>query len=135
MEFICDDISELPAIARALIDTYPASKIFAFYGNMGSGKTTFIKAICEYLKVDDMSNSPSFGIINEYMTKKNEPVYHFDFYRLKSVTEFFDLGCEEYFYGGDYCLIEWPEKIEECLPEEKIIVQIFEKSNKRIFRF
>lgn len=135
MEFICNDISELPAIASELLIKYPSSRIFAFYGKMGVGKTTFIKALCEKLKVKDVSNSPSFAIINEYLTEKNEPVYHFDFYRIKSISEFFDLGCEEYFYGGDYCLIEWPEKIEECLPDEKVIVQISEKNNKRIFRF
>lgn len=135
MEFICNYISELPVIASELLKNHPASRIFAFYGKMGAGKTTFIKSICECLKVKDVSNSPSFGIINEYQTEKDEAVYHFDFYRIKSASEFFDLGCEEYLYSGEYCLIEWPEIIEDLLPEEKVSVYINEQEHKRIFRF
>ncbi len=135
MEFVSDELSDLNYIAGELLKKHPDARIFSFYGKMGAGKTTFIKSICEFLKVKDVSNSPSFGIINEYLTENNKVVYHFDFYRIKSASEFFDLGCEEYLYSGEYCLIEWPEKIEDLLPEEKVSVYITEQEYKRIIRF
>lgn len=135
MEFACDNIKNLPDIALELLKKHSTSRVFAFYGNMGVGKTTFIKVICEVLNVKDVSNSPSFGIINEYKTASGSSVYHFDFYRIKNATEFFDLGTEEYIDSGQYCLIEWPEKIEEFLPENTVIVNIREDNKKRIFSF
>ncbi|HNW98196.1 MAG TPA: tRNA (adenosine(37)-N6)-threonylcarbamoyltransferase complex ATPase subunit type 1 TsaE [Bacteroidales bacterium] len=135
MEIICVHISDLPGIAEKLIKKHPQSRIFAFFGKMGVGKTTFIKELCKALKVKDITNSPSFGIINEYFTETNDPVYHFDFYRIKNSTEFFDIGCEEYLYSGHYCFIEWPEKIIDLLPENSIIIHIEESNGKRIFRF
>jgi tRNA threonylcarbamoyladenosine biosynthesis protein TsaE len=135
MEIICNDLSELPYIASELLKSFPAARIFTFYGKMGAGKTTFIKSICDALNVKDISSSPSFGIINEYLTQNDQSVFHFDFYRIKSASEFFDLGCEEYLYSGDYCLIEWPEKIEELLPDDNVSVHIIEQDQKRIFRF
>ena len=98
--------------------------IFAFYGKMGAGKTTFIKAVCEELGVDDTVTSPTFAIVNEYEAAQGRPIYHFDFYRIKKVSEAYDMGCEEYFYSGHPCFIEWPELIEEVLPEETVNVTI-----------
>ena len=92
------------------------SNIFAFFGQMGAGKTTFIKAICRALGVEDDVNSPTFTIVNEYRSAKGFPVYHFDFYRINSISEAFDIGTDEYFGGDGICLIEWPEKISEILP-------------------
>lgn len=100
------------------------SNIFAFYGAMGAGKTTFIKAICRSLGVKDAVNSPTFTIINEYASAKGFPVYHFDFYRINKLQEAYDIGVEEYFSGNGLCLIEWPEKIEAILPEGCIKVNI-----------
>ena len=98
--------------------------VFAFYGKMGAGKTTFIKAVCEELGVDDTVTSPTFAIVNEYEAAQGRPIYHFDFYRIKKVSEAYDMGCEEYFYSGHPCFIEWPELIEEVLPEETVNVTI-----------
>lgn len=100
------------------------SNIFAFYGKMGAGKTTFIKAICKALGVQDNVNSPTFTIINEYKSAKGFPIYHFDFYRINRLQEAFDIGTEDYFAGNGLCLIEWPEKIAEILPEDHIKVTI-----------
>ncbi len=101
-------------------------KIVAFYGSMGAGKTTFIKAICDVLGVTDTVNSPTFAIVNEYLAANGESVYHFDFYRIKKIEEAYDFGYEDYFYSGDLCLIEWPELIEELLPEDTVRVKIEE---------
>jgi tRNA threonylcarbamoyladenosine biosynthesis protein TsaE len=100
------------------------SNIFAFYGKMGAGKTTFIKAICKVLGVKDIVNSPTFTIINEYRSSRGFPIYHFDFYRINRLQEAFDIGTEDYFAGNGLCLIEWPEKIAEILPEDHIKVTI-----------
>ncbi len=102
-------------------------KVVAFYGQMGAGKTTLIKALCHRLGVPEDGQgvgSPSFAIVNEYRTAAGEPIYHFDFYRIRSAEEAFDFGYEEYFYGGALCLVEWPEKIEELLPEDTLRVQL-----------
>ena len=105
------------------------SRVFAFYGKMGAGKTTFIKAICEALGVDDVITSPTFAIINEYTSGEGESIYHFDFYRIKKLDEVYDMGYEDYFYSGCLCLIEWPELIEEVLPEDAVKVSIEEKAD------
>ncbi|MBQ1651011.1 MAG: tRNA (adenosine(37)-N6)-threonylcarbamoyltransferase complex ATPase subunit type 1 TsaE, partial [Paludibacteraceae bacterium] len=104
-------------------------KIVAFYGSMGAGKTTFIKAICDVLGVTDTVNSPTFAIVNEYLAANSERVYHFDFYRIKKIEEAYDFGYEDYFYSGNLCLIEWPELIEELLPEDTVRVKIEETTN------
>ena len=116
-------LSQLPATAQSLISFAGSQKIFLFYGDMGAGKTTFIKALCRELGVTDEVTSPTFSIVNEYVGT-NAGVYHFDFYRLKNQNEALDMGYEEYFYSGDYCLIEWPEKIPDLLPLNYIKVTI-----------
>ena len=103
-------------------------RVFAFYGEMGAGKTTFIKAICEELGVEDVITSPTFAIVNEY-TSNDGPIYHFDFYRIKKLEEVYDMGFEDYFYSGALCFIEWPELIEEVLPEDAVKVSIKEEEN------
>ncbi len=113
----------LPAAAAWLIENAGDKRVFVFQAPMGAGKTTFIKAICAYLQVEDSTSSPTFSIVNEYHSE-NGPIYHFDFYRLKSEQEAFDLGYEEYFYSGDYCFIEWPEKIPNLIPEDAAVVKI-----------
>ena len=94
------------------------SNIFAFYGQMGAGKTTFIKALCDALGVEDDVNSPTFTIVNEYRTAKGFPIYHFDFYRINKTSEAYDIGMDEYFSGDGLCFMEWPEKIQEILPDD-----------------
>ena len=111
-------------------------RVFAFYGKMGAGKTTFIKAMCEELGVTDVINSPTFAIVNEYMDGKGEAIYHFDFYRIKRVEEVYDIGFDEYIYSGNLCLMEWPELIEQLLPEETVRVDIMENPDgTRVIRF
>lgn len=124
-----DSPNQLRCVARDFLRATSGKTLFAFYGSMGAGKTTFIKAICEELGVEDVINSPTFAIVNEYALPGGESVYHFDFYRIQKAEEAFDLGCEEYFYSGRYCFIEWPEKIEFLLPEHCIKVYIKETEN------
>ena len=126
-------LSEINHIAARFIQAHPADRIFAFYGEMGVGKTTFIKAICEEMKVQDYVTSPTFALINEYKTKDNQSIFHFDFYRILNVSEAYDFGYEDYFYSGNYCFIEWPELIETILPSIVVNVTIREIENgKRI---
>ncbi|WP_313189512.1 tRNA (adenosine(37)-N6)-threonylcarbamoyltransferase complex ATPase subunit type 1 TsaE [Sphingobacterium sp.] len=123
MEYRVANTESLPAAAAWLIENAGDKRVFVFQAPMGAGKTTFIKAICAYLQVEDSTSSPTFSIVNEYHSE-NGPIYHFDFYRLKSEQEAFDLGYEEYFYSGDYCFIEWPEKIPNLIPEDAAAVKI-----------
>lgn len=110
------------------------SNIFAFFGQMGAGKTTFIKALCKALGVADEVNSPTFTIVNEYRAAKGFPVYHFDFYRINRISEAYEIGIDEYFSGEGLCLIEWPEKIREILPDEcfQVFVYVDEEGNRTI---
>jgi tRNA threonylcarbamoyladenosine biosynthesis protein TsaE len=110
------------------------SNIFAFFGQMGAGKTTFIKAICKELGVADAVNSPTFTIVNEYRAAKGFPIYHFDFYRINKITEAYDIGIDEYFCGDGLCLIEWPEKIKEILPDDcfQVFVYVDDEGNRTI---
>lgn len=126
MEIICRNIEELPDVADALISAYPDRRIFAFYGGMGAGKTTFITVLCQRLGSLDEASSPTFNIINQYLTDSGDSLYHFDFYRIKKAEEAYDIGYEHYFFSGDYCFIEWPEKISELLPAECVEVKIEE---------
>ena len=118
------DLTSLPGVASELLELLKERRVVAFYGDMGAGKTTLIKALCDKLMVIDSTSSPSFGLINEYSSEKGLLIYHFDFYRIRSIEEAFDLGYEEYFYSGNYCFIEWPEKIQSLLPEETVKISI-----------
>ena len=113
-------LSELPKVAKELSLLFDKSKVVLFYGHMGAGKTTFINVLCNELKIVDDTSSPTFSIVNEYLTESQETIYHFDFYRLKSEMEAYDLGYEDYLYSGNLCLIEWPEKIASLLPDDVI---------------
>ncbi len=117
-------LHELEDAAKELIAQFPAERVFAFYGKMGAGKTTFIQSICRALGSDDNVTSPTFALINEYNTNDFESIFHFDFYRIKELEEAYDLGYEDYIYSGSYCLIEWPEMIEPLLPENIVVVKI-----------
>lgn len=127
--------AELGALAQQLLTFANGNKFFVFEGEMAAGKTTFIKAFCEVLGVNDIVSSPTFSIVNEYGAE-NGLVYHFDFYRLKNLQEAYDIGYEEYFYSDAICLVEWPTKVEELLPEEYIKVEItITGENSRTFSF
>jgi tRNA threonylcarbamoyladenosine biosynthesis protein TsaE len=132
MKIIVNCISELKSVALQLIQYKKQKNIICFYGEMGVGKTTFIKEICKNLLVNDNVSSPTFSIVNQYKTKQNKIVYHFDFYRLETEEEAYDMGYEEYFFQNDLCLIEWPEKIEGLIPEDIIKVILTKKGEQRI---
>ena len=119
----------LPAAAEQFADAIGSRRVFAFYGAMGAGKTTFIKAVCRAIGVQDVITSPTFAIVNEYEAAGSIPVFHFDFYRIKRLSEVYDMGYEEYFYSGGLCFIEWPELIEELLPEQAVRVEIAEQAD------
>lgn len=135
MQLTIHTLEELPKVAQALLNYANDQKFFIFEGEMAAGKTTFIKAFCEALGVTDVVSSPTFSIVNEYESSHG-PVFHFDFYRLKNPQEAYDIGYEEYFYSDSYCLVEWPSKVEELLPEAYIKVQItVADDEQRLFEF
>jgi len=121
-------LDELPTVAEQFLNTFRDKRIFAFYGKMGAGKTTFIKALCRAMGSKDNITSPTFALVNEYDTALPEKIYHFDFYRLKDMTEAMDLGFDDYVESGNYCFMEWPERIEYLLPEHLVEVHIEEIS-------
>ena len=151
MEIKIQDIDHIREAAREFVENIGEARVFAFYGKMGAGKTTFVKAICEELGVDDVITSPTFAIINEYTisswplaistkptansqqltanSQKPKAIYHFDFYRIKKLEEVYDMGYEDYFYSGALCFIEWPELIEEILPGDAVRVSIIEQED------
>ncbi|MGE0561454.1 MAG: tRNA (adenosine(37)-N6)-threonylcarbamoyltransferase complex ATPase subunit type 1 TsaE [Flavobacteriales bacterium] len=128
MDFIAKNIEDLDFICEKLIEQFNY-KVVLFYGEMGNGKTTLIKQLCKKLGVTDSTSSPTFSIVNEYKTDKNNTIYHFDFYRIKDESEVLDFGYEEYLYSGNYCFIEWPEKIPNMLPEDVVKITINKDEN------
>jgi tRNA threonylcarbamoyladenosine biosynthesis protein TsaE len=124
LEIIIKDKKHLHAAAKKLLEHAGDKRIFAFYGSMGSGKTTIIKAICEVLGAVDIISSPTFTLVNEYRTSGAESIFHIDFYRIKKQEEVYDFGVEEYLTGDSYCFMEWPELVEEILPQETVCVKI-----------
>ena len=130
MEIRIENIEKIREAAREFVANIGDSTVFALYGKMGAGKTTFIKAVCEELGVEDVITSPTFAIVNEYRSDASgELIYHFDFYRVKKIEEVYDMGFEDYFYSGALCFIEWPELCEEVLPEDTVKVTIEESSD------
>ncbi len=129
MDIEISSLENIRHAARLFINQMENNKIFAFYGKMGAGKTTFIKALCEELGVEEVVNSPTFSIINEYNTTSGTQIYHFDFYRLNKPEEAMQFGVEDYFYSGNLCFMEWPEKISPLLPDNYIEVHITENEN------
>ena len=129
MNIKIQDIDHIREAAREFIKHIGQRRVFAFYGKMGAGKTTFVKAICEELGVEDVITSPTFAIINEYGLPDGDSLYHFDFYRIKKLEEVYDMGYEDYFYSGSLCFIEWPELIEDVLPDDAVRVNIEEQAD------
>lgn len=128
MEFVIESLDKINEVAAAFIEKYGDKKVIAMYGNMGVGKTTFVKAICNYLNMEDDVNSPSFAIVNEYNSSE-KTIYHFDFYRINDPEEAYDFGYEEYFYSGNMCFVEWPEKIDNLLPNDCLNLKMEEDEN------
>ena len=128
MEIKIQNIDTIRESAREFIQNIGEHKVFAFYGKMGAGKTTFVKAICEELGVEDVITSPTFAIVNEYEAH-DQSIFHFDFYRIKKLEEVYDMGYEDYFYSGALCFIEWPELIEDLLPDDAVKVSIDENAD------
>ena len=127
MEIKIQSLQEIQDAAHRFVENMGDNTVFAFYGKMGAGKTTFIKAVCEELGVSDVITSPTFAIVNEYRSDlAGELIYHFDFYRIKKLEEVYDMGYEDYFYSGALCFIEWPELVEELLPGNTVKVTIEE---------
>ncbi|MCD6543975.1 MAG: tRNA (adenosine(37)-N6)-threonylcarbamoyltransferase complex ATPase subunit type 1 TsaE [Flavobacteriaceae bacterium] len=116
-------LKDISVIAKEIISSV-SSKTLLFYGEMGTGKTTLIKEIVKQLGVKDVAHSPTFSLVNEYLSRKGETIYHFDFYRIEQEEEAYDIGIEEYFYENNWCLIEWPEKVENLLPLESVIIML-----------
>jgi tRNA threonylcarbamoyladenosine biosynthesis protein TsaE len=135
VKILIKDKRHLSAAAKKLLKYAGDNKIFAFYGSMGAGKTTFIKAICKVLDAVDIITSPSFTIVNEYRTSKGETLYHIDFYRIKKQEEVFDFGIEEYLTGDSYCFMEWPELVREILPPGivNVIITVDENEKRTLF--
>ena len=126
-EIKIDSLDDIREAARKFVSHMDSHTVFAFYGKMGAGKTTFIKAVCEEMGVNDVITSPTFAIVNEYETADGESIYHFDLYRIKRIDELYDMGYEDYFYSGSTCFIEWPEMAEDLLPDDAVSVSVEEQ--------
>ena len=123
-EITVNGLGDLPEAAEEILDALDGRNVVAFFGTMGAGKTTLIREICEQLGSEDVVTSPTFALVNRYNSANGRPIFHFDFYRIERPEEAFDMGYEEYFYSGDLCLVEWPELVEQLLPEEAMVVKI-----------
>lgn len=136
MEIRIESLTEIKEAAEKFVSQMGESKVFAFYGKMGAGKTTFISAVCEALGVRDVINSPTFAIVNEYLSGDGEYIYHFDFYRIKNIGEALDIGYYDYLDSGSVCFMEWPELAESILPDDTVKVYIEEEADgSRTIRF
>ena len=137
MEIRINSLADINEAAKTFVENMGDGKVFAFYGKMGAGKTTFVKAVCECLGVEDVITSPTFAIVNEYTSATTgDAIYHFDFYRIQKLEEVYDMGYEDYFYGGSLCFLEWPELIEDLLPEDATKVTIEEtEDGSRVVKF
>ena len=130
MKIAITSLEDIHEAAKTFVANMENNTVFAFYGKMGAGKTTFIKAVCEELGVTDVINSATFAIVNEYRSDiSGELIYHFDFYRIKKLEEVYDMGYEDYFYSGAICFIEWPELIDDLLPNDTVKVSIEEQED------
>ena len=130
MELKIENLEKISEAAHDFVANIGENTVFAFYGKMGAGKTTFVKAVCEELGVDEVITSPTFSIVNEYRSATtDELIYHFDFYRIKKIEEVYDMGFEDYFYSGALCFIEWPELVEDVLPDDAVKVSIEEQAD------
>ena len=134
MKIKIDSLDNIHTAAKEFLQNMGDGKVFAFYGKMGAGKTTFVKAICEDLGVEDVITSPTFALVNEYTAGNGDPIYHFDFYRIKKIDEVYDMGYEDYFYSGNLCFLEWPELIEDLLPEDctKVTITVEEDGSRSV---
>ncbi len=131
MNFVLKDISDIDTAAKMFVEKFGNKKIFAFYGEMGAGKTTFIKAVCKSMGVTETITSPTFSLVNEYETDNGMTIYHFDFYRIGNIEEVYDFGYEDYFFSDKMCFIEWPELVETLLPEDIVEVKISVDDNEQ----
>lgn len=134
--FIIESLEQIDRVAQEFLDFYKNKRVFAFYGELGSGKTTFIKALCRQLGAQETTKSPTFNIVHTYTTKLNEEIYHMDCYRINSIQELKDIGYEDYFYSDHYCFIEWADKVEQLLSDDfvRIQIQVNDFNNWRILR-
>lgn len=134
MHYKISSVDDLSQAAKDIVELTKKVKIVAFFGPMGAGKTTLIKKICHLFGVKDEVNSPTFALVNEYKDADSKPIYHFDFYRIKKLEEVFDIGYEDYFYSGHICLLEWPQMIENLMPDEfvKVEIALGEKETERL---
>jgi tRNA threonylcarbamoyladenosine biosynthesis protein TsaE len=131
--YIAQSEGDLVSIAEKLLQDFGSKRVILFYGEMGVGKTTLIKILCQQLGVEEPTNSPTFSIVNEYLSNQNKTIYHFDFYRIEKEEEVFDMGYEDYFYNDAYCFVEWPEMIPNLLPPDAVKVSIMlDADNNRI---
>lgn len=122
-------VTDLVGIAKEILKTFPLERVFAFEGDLGAGKTAFIKAFCQVLGVKQAVVSPTFSLVNEYLDEHSNPVYHFDFYRIKKLEEVLDIGYEEYLYSGEYCFLEWADQIRELLPLDHVYITVGKQEN------